>query len=353
MPEGRYSILPSAPELISRTLSGLRVRPHPTSFTPAVATRRHARYYMTPVSDRRGRLAWFKATLQRTPWLRHSLREEIRVQRAFGEYEKRYHPNFDSPSYIASHDNRHGFVWLLRKYWLGLFAGDMDKWFGVAPTFFRHVTAQKMAAVLADVRAMTPFMKRRIDMDVHDAGWYLLDFHYYRKHFFPDFLKDKRNPGWKLDDVDRLEEIIHKHRTFLSTHANSFTHGDFYPNNIMLRPGATRPVVLFDWELSHLNLPTFDAVMMYLQAWRKPTWQATFRTSTLRHMGNSKSMVTAWNLATVSLATRLAGFCFIRLNNSQPERYPKLPAAQRPTLERLFRMHLAHLQAAYTQLRKS
>lgn len=344
---GSYSILTTAPASIERVLRDLHLRPADRDYTPAVAVKERARFYMTPVVDRRGHQVWFKATLRKGDWLRHSLREEIRVQRGFADYEKRYHPRFDSPSFIASHDNRHGFVWLLRKYWEGIFAGDMTEWFGLSPVFYRHVSPAVMANILADVRAMTPFMGRRMSLDQHSAGWYLLDFHYYRRHFFAPLLKSSFNPGWRHDDIDRMEELIHAQRAFLRRHATTFSHGDFYPNNIMIRPKSSRPVVLFDWELSHLNLPTFDATMLYLHAWRRPIWQAEFRRLTFRHLGQSKVMHDAWRLSMLSLATRLAGFAFIRLTNGQPDRYPRLPKSQRPTMEKLFRHHLKHLRAAY------
>lgn len=342
-----YSILPSAPASIERVLSDIGIRPQDCDFTPAVAIRQRARFYMTPVVNRRGQVAWFKATLQNGAWLRHSLREEIRVQKGFAEYERKYHPHFDSPSFIASHDNHHGFVWLMRKYWEGMFAGDMTEWFGLSPAFFRNVSPSTMATVLHDVRSMTSFMKRRITLDQHDAGWYLLDFHYYRRHFFGPLLKSSYNPGWRRDDIDRMEELFHTNRLFFQRHARSFAHGDFYPNNIMIRPRSSRPVVLFDWELSHLNLPTFDAVMVYLHAWRRPLWQQEFRRATLRLLGNTPTTQQAWRLATLSLATRLAGFAFIRLTHSQPERYPRLPKNQRATMERVFRLHREHLRQAY------
>ncbi len=347
MPKARYAIIPQAPEWIEQTLAELRIRPLDPKFTPAVAQRKRARFYMTPVLDQRGRLAWFKATLQNSPGLRPGLREEIRVQKTFAEYERRGRPAFDSPSYIASHDNRRGFIWLLRKYWQGLYAGDMDHWFGLNPTFFRRVAPVAMARILGDVRKMTPLIKRRIALPTHDLGWYLLDFHFYRRNFFRPLLSSNLNPGWKLGDIDRLEELLHDHRRFLRRQAVVFSHGDFYPNNIMVRPGGSRPVVLFDWELSHLNLPTFDAVMLYLHAWRHPVWRERFKRETLDLLGQTASARLSWRLATLSLATRLAGFGFIRLTNSQPDRYPHLPLKQRPVMTRMFRSHLDQLRRAY------
>ncbi len=345
----RYTTVPRVLPRIDATLKTLKVQPVPETATPEAAARRQDRFYMTPVRTEAGQLAWFKASLQDSPWLRSGLREEIRVQQSFAAYESKHRPRFDSPSYIGSDDDRRGYIWLLRKYWEGSYAGDMNEYFGFSPLFMRRVSPVVFANILNDVRGMTAFMRRRIPLKKHVSGWYLLDFHYYRKHFFPQLLQHPLNPGFKRSDVDGLEELIHQHAGFFQRHATTFTHGDLYPNNIMLRPTSGRNVVLFDWELSHLNLPTFDVAMAYLHAWRRPVWQKQFYKRSLTLLGSSPTTRTAWRLAMISLATRLAGFGLLRLTNSQPERYPKLPAAQRPAMEKLFRHHINELWKAYQQ----
>lgn len=340
----KYTLVSGVIKKIEQAMSRLNIRSVDKKFTPAVAAKRQARFYMTPVVTAAGETVWFKATLQDSIWLRRGLREETRVQRALADYEDRYHPIFDSPAYIAAEEAR-GFLWLMRKYWQGFFAGDMGQQYGATNKFLDAVPAERMARVLGDVRAMTTFMRRRIKLDVHNLGWYLMDFHYYRPHFFRPLLRHSLNPGWRPADVDRMENIFTSHRNFFRRQATVFAHGDMYPNNIMVRAGHR--AVLFDWELTHLNLPTFDSVMVYLHAWRQPRWQSAFRATTWRLIGRPKTTLVAWNLAMLSLATRLTAFCFIRLTNSQPERFPRLPASDRPLLRRLYQKNLAHLQAAY------
>lgn len=337
-------------EQIRQLLAGLRVQPLDRRYTPAIAAKRGDRYYMTPVVDARGRSVWLKTTLHDTPWLRHSLREEIHVQKTFAAYERQSRPRFDSPSFIAAGDNRRGFIWLVRKYWDGVFAGDMTDRFGTSFSFLRRVSPIMMANILHDVRAMTGFAQRRMHPDQHAYRWYALDFTYYQKEFYRPFLRHALNRDWNRDTVDRLADALARHRSFLANHATVFTHGDLYPNNIMYRAGARHPVVVFDWELSHNNLPTFDAVMVYLHAWRDPAWQKSFRDQTFRLLGHPTSTRTAWNLAMVSLGTRLAGFCFIRLTNRQPDHYPRLKPRERRLLLPLFRRNLAHIETALREL---
>lgn len=346
----KYKLIPNATARINSLMAELHLRPLNPKHTPAQAIKDRARFYMGPMVKRRGQIVWFKTSLQDMVWLRRGLREEMRVQKAFADYERAHRPHFDSPSWLAGGDDHHGGLWLMRKYWQDTYAGDMDTTFGLTNAFLNRVPAKAMAAVLADVRSMSGFMTKRLTLDRHRLDWYLLDFHYYRRHFFPLWLPHKLNPGWKIADVQRLEKTLRDHHTFFNRQAKTFTHGDMYPNNIMVR-GGQRPVVLFDWELSHLNLPTFDAVMIYLQAWRQPRWQQAFRDATLRLLGADEGAKTAWRLAMISLATRLTAFCFLRLTNGQPDRYPPLPRQYRAMLQTMYKRNLAHLQAAKNDIR--
>jgi|GEM_PF-1720183 len=347
-PVNRYQVVPGVADRIRATLRDLRLTPIDPSYTPESAMKHRARYYMTPVHTPRRTVVWFKATLQRDAHLRRALREEIRVQKLFVLYERRAHPSFDSPSYIAHGDDRRSFLWLVRRYWEGMFAGDMSEWYGFSPAFFRAVKPAAMAKILGDVRGMSAFMRRRNPLESHQLGWYMLDFHYYEREFLRPMVRNHPAPGWDRGRIDQVAECFLSARKFFNTNARVFTHGDMYPTNIMIRSTARRPVVLFDWELSHLNLPTFDAVMVYLHAWRQPRWQRAFKAHTISALGDSPTTDRAWRLAMLSLAIRLAGFCYIRLHHLQPDRYPTLRRTDRPILERWYRSLLNEIDQSLT-----
>lgn len=346
-----YRLLPGIVEKINRTMAELRVQPVDSAATPAAFAKKKLRVYMTPVKTTAGQVVWFKSSLQDWAWVRQTLREEIRVHRALAEYDAAQHPSFGTPSYIAGHDDRHGLVWFLRKYFHGLVAGDMNDEFGYSDQFFRRVTPIMMARVWRDVRAMTPFIRRRLTPPTHHLGWYMTDWQYYQKTFWRPILNHRFNPGWTKSDVDGLTGWLVEQRATLARHATVFTHGDMYPNNLMISPATSRPVVLFDWELSHYNLPTFDPVMVYLQAWRRPRWQAAFATKVMADLGHSSNAKRHWAIARLSLATRLGAFAFHRLTNSLPERYPALPAKHRPLVARMYAAMTKELQAAVDMIR--
>jgi hypothetical protein len=168
-----YRTIPRATERINRAMATLGIVAVDPAYTPAVAIKHRCRYYMTPVRTPKKAVVWFKASLQANPHLRRALREEIRVQKLFAQYERRSRPHFDSPSYVAHHDDRQDFLWLIRKYWDGMFAGDMTERFGAAPVFFRAVNPRLMAAIVNDVRQMTKFIRAHGPLETHDLGWYM------------------------------------------------------------------------------------------------------------------------------------------------------------------------------------
>lgn len=343
----RYALLPRALTIIPSLLEKLQLRPNDPRFTPAVASGKQARFYMTPVQTRRGSVVWFKANLERSPALTHGLRAEIEVQRLFAAYEQHARPSFDSPSFLSA--GRIGSVrWNLRRYWEGTFAGSMDLDFGYTPAFFRSVSPKVMARVLDDVRRMSGFVRRRLSLPHHALGWYRFDFQHYRRHFFGPLLKTGYSP-WTRQDVQTMERCLVENRAFLARRAMTFTHGDLYPNNILLL-GGKRRLVLFDWELAHWDLPTFDPALVYLLAWRRPAWQRAFRRETDRLLRPTATIQRAWQLTLFSLSVRLAGFCFIRLTGGQPERYPPLRRQDRPTLKRLSQGMNRELDHAYRSL---
>jgi len=341
-----YRLVPGILSKIQHTMDELGVRPAEASATPLAAAKKKDRVYMTPVITKRGATVWFKSTLQDWAWVRSTIREEIRIQKLFTAYQKARRPSFDSPTYLASHDDRHGHVWLLRKYWQALYAGDMVEDFGFSDQFFRRISPATMVRALADVRAMTPFVRRRFDLTTHHLDWYMTDWQYYRKTFWRPLVQGHRlNSGWTNAQVDGLEAWLLEQRQFLAQRAATFTHGDFYPNNIMIQPSSRRPLVLFDWELSHLNLPTFDSTMAYLQAWRRPAWQKEFQRLTIRELGDTATTNKAWQITTLSLATRLGAFAWHRLTNYLPERYPTLPKRHVPTLRAMYGRMMRELSA--------
>lgn len=339
-----YRLVPGIIDKIDRTMAGLGVRPADAAVTPAAAAKRRDRVYMAPVVTSRGATVWFKSTLQDWAWVRTTVREEIIIQRLFAAYERRHRPSFESPTYLASHDDRRGHVWLLRKYWQALYAGDMVDEFGFSDQFFRRVSPATMARALGDIRHMTLFLRRRFHPSVHHLDWYATDWRYYRRTFWRPLLEHRLNPGWTRPHVNALEAWLIDQRRFLSRQATAFTHGDLYPNNIMIQSMARRPVVIIDWELSHLNLPTFDPSMVYLHAWRRPAWQKELRRLTLAALGNDAAAERSWRLSSLSLATRLAGFAWHRLTDFLPERYPSLRRQQVSTVRAMYERMMGELR---------
>lgn len=343
-----YKILPGVEKKIAHTLAALDAHPVDPAVTPAAALRVKQRFYMTPAWYR-GERVWLKASLQAAPNLRQSLTEEITTHRTLAAFEKTHRLHFSSPSHVSSQLPTRGYGWLLRKYWTGQFAGDMVECFGFRPGFLQQVPPTTMAVILSEVRSMTPAVMRRRRLEQHAHAWYRFDFEYYRRYFLRPLLRHRLNPGWTNRTVARWGAWLDDQESFLRSQATTFTHGDLYPNNIMTVTKPKLRVVLFDWELSHRNLPTFDVTMAYLHAWANPKWQQRFLTAQpwLRAAPNQRS----WAISRLSLFIRQAGFAFLRLTNGQPGRYPRLAARHRPTIQRLWQTMVSELQQLDRELK--
>ncbi len=345
----RYQLVPGGVNWIDDTLRREKLEPVPATYRPSVAVKRRARFYMTAVRYRGG-LAWFKASLKSEPRLLRGLRDEISTQQALAAYERRARTSFDSPSWLTG-SSRRDRAWLLRRYWIGSYAGDMQNGFGWSPGFVRVVRPERMATVVQEIGRMSTFMRGRLRLPTHHHGWYRLDYQYYRRKILPGLLKHSLNPGWTKRGLLNWEALLDRHRNFLKRHATSFTHGDLYPNNLMLaRRGQRHTIVLFDWELVNWTLPTLDAVLVWLLAWQHPLWQTKFRRAFFKQIGGGQPMIRAWNLAQLSLAVRLLAYAFVRLTNGQPQHYPRLPRPSRSRAERMARAMITAVNQASAAL---
>lgn len=344
----QYSTLPQVEKKITKVMGELGIQPVRPSETILRSISLKKRFYMLPVRYR-GEVAWFKASLEAAPGLTKSLHHEIQIQKAFGDFERQFHPRFDSPSYIDA-GGQGSFRWLLRKYWKGGFAGDMSTVFGYRPSVLSRISPQRFAGVLEDVANMSNFMRKRLRVYHHDVSWYLLDFRYYQRNFFISALRKKKlNPGWNPADIRRFSRHFVHAKQILKTSTRYFSHGDLYPNNVML-VGAKPSMVLFDWELANWNLQPFDSMMVYLLAWQRPDWQKKFRSASARWMGSTATI--EWYLAQLSLATRFAGFAYARLTNTQPERYGPLPTKSRKKILAMYQHMVDQINQADSFLRQ-
>lgn len=344
-----YRLIPGALKWIEGVLRQENLGPIPPSFRPDQAARQRKRFYMTPVRYRGG-VAWFKASLKAEPRLLRGLRHEMAVQRSLADYGKRSRTSFESPAWLAgsNHPDR---AWLLRKYWTGPYGGDMQNDFGWSTKFIRAVKPQRMVDVTSDIGRMSGFMRRRLVVPVHGHNWYRLDYHYYQRVLLPPFLKHRFNPGWTQGDLAAWEKLLNRHRKFLNNQVKFFTHGDFYPNNLMLTgQGKQRTIVVFDWELANWNLPSFDAVLTWVLAWRFPAWQASFRKAYFKRAGNTPARRRAWNLAQFSIGVRLLAYAFVRRTNRQPERFGNLPRRQWKIADRMMRTMVTTINQAVASL---
>jgi len=300
------------------------------------AIREQRRLFSVVVRNQAGERFFFKARLQADPWLSRSLRHEAAVLR--GLNDRTLHLHFAFPHLVADgHDG--AFNWIIREFWDAEFSGEMNDTFGMTAKFLRHVPANRLAQAVADIGQLPRHFRADAPTVRHGRAWYLGDLGHYEKNVFPAFYRSPLNTfGFTSAMFPVLRRRLATSKAFGRL---VFSHGDLYPNNIFLN--HNKQLSINDWDFSNLNLPTFDASMVCLHAWRSPVWVRQFaRRFSAGHAGLQPS----WLASHTSLSVRLTGYAIVRLLNVEGERYPQPTPHERRELILLLRSHgttLKHL----------
>ncbi|MBI3957080.1 MAG: phosphotransferase [Candidatus Kerfeldbacteria bacterium] len=266
----RYSTIPNAAARLTAIVRRLRLTPKHPSDTIEKWIRDERRYYMPPMVNASGTMVFFKGSLQAASELLPSLENEIQLHDAFRRLRSAPHQVFRVPTLLHSGKERRDLLWYTREYFHGRFAGTMDVDLGYRTDFLRTVTPERFVRSLAKLRRLTPALVRAVDPPVHGSYWYGLDFAFYNR-FFRSRLVYRRLVG---NALPVLSDLLARHKNDLNHAARLASHGDLYPNNLMVTSHGALGV--FDWELLNLNNPAFDLSFALLLAWRNSRWQRRF-----------------------------------------------------------------------------
>jgi hypothetical protein len=314
------------------TSLGLRVA---DEITVRQAIREQRRLFSVVVRNQAGERFFFKARLQADPWLSRSLRHEAAVLRGLSTHTDLH---FAFPHLVADgHDG--AFDWIIREFWDADFSGEMNDTYGMTARFLRRVPAARLARAVSDIGQLPKHFRSDAATVRHGRSWYLGDLAHYEKNVFPAFY---RSPLNTFGFTPNMFAILRRRMTASKVFGNLvFSHGDLYPNNIFLN--HKKQLTINDWDFSNLNLPTFDASMVALHAWRSPTWARQF---SRRFSAGRRGLKPNWLATHTSLAVRLTGYAIVRLLNVEAQRYPQPTSRERRELLLLLRSHgttLKHL----------
>ena len=296
----RYGHLPKVKKKIEGVLKKLKLQPVYKKHTVDKFLRQEKRFYMPPVvhqtSDKK---YFFKARLQNTDEVLHTGLKEIRFHKRIKKTAERFRSTVIIPEYEKAGVEKNGFIWFLREYLEGKFAGQMDIDFGYKTFFLKKISPRLMAKAVIRLQKSTSVIKNKVNIGYHGWGWYEADFNYYRNKKSLQHILAK--------EILSAEEVLKNQHFLLEKSSKILSHGDLYPNNLLIT--SENKLALFDWELVHLNNQAFDPCFIWMLAWRSPSWQKKFFKTICRQQKNKKQFRILWRLVMLSLCFRFIRHC--------------------------------------------
>lgn len=250
-----------------------------------------------------------KVKIQRSKRVKIQVEKEIEIykifQRQFRE-KLRFFPK------IINSGKENSTLWLLKKREIGKLAGKMDNDFGMKKSFLLKVSPSCFVNIINLYRNIKP----NIPLTKRGGEWYLHDFHRYRKSFFKKFINSKLNQNlFSFEDLKLTERILEENKKFLDKEAKFLSHGDLYPNNLILN--KERKLIILDWELANFNNLAFDVAFVYLLAHQLPVWQKRFLNIYSSYKKEKNKFRRLFNLSLISLTVRFAAHCYFHIKDKK------------------------------------
>ena len=253
------------------------------------------RFFMPAVHDKKGDTYFFKARLQDTHEVYRAALNEINFHKKIRPIAHQVRSHFIIPEYKKSGiEKDYGFIWFLREYQEGKFAGIMDLDIGYTDEFLKKISPDRLAKAVIAFQVLTKKVTKVIKVPKHGFNWYDTDFQYYiQKPHLQRFLKE---------EVPFIDHFYKSQKQFIEKNSNTLSHGDFYPNNVMVNPQGK--LVLFDWELLNLNNVAFDPCFIYMLSWRRSGWRDKFLRTIYRQQKNQDRFQKLFRICVFSLSLR-------------------------------------------------
>jgi len=279
------------------------------NFTIERAIKNEKRFFMPLCVDKDGKKYFLKARFQDTQELIVTLKKEIEFCRKIEPIISSQDPHFITPRFIKSGEDKRGYIWLLREYLEGKFYGVMDTDFGFLRSFFTRVDPQDFALKILSYQKKTNEIKRQMaedgfPLDRHGQDWYMVDYNFYRHSKSLETLIPR--------ETVKVGKILEKNRELIEKNASVITHGDFYPNNILITEKGETAVI--DWELIHLNNLCFDIAFGWMNSFRDPCWQEKYLKAILANVKDKAFFKKLFPVVVASLCLRFIHATYITIS---------------------------------------
>jgi len=247
---------------------------------------------------------FLKTAIQRRKKLKIQLKREIKMCKFL---EKKFENKIRFFPELTDSGKYKNLFWLLEKLEKGKLSGKMENDFGMRKNFLFKISPSFFAKLIHLYQNLRPNIS-----NTHGGYWYLHDFNRYKNNFLKEFVLSKLNKNLlSQKEIKFIERILKENKKFLDKEAKYLSHGDLYPNNLMLN--KERELIILDWGLANFNNLAFDVAFIYLMAYRLPGWQKNFLNDYLKSIKEKNKFKKLFKLSLISLTIRLAAFCYFRL----------------------------------------
>ncbi|PKL72466.1 hypothetical protein CVV26_01405 [Candidatus Kuenenbacteria bacterium HGW-Kuenenbacteria-1] len=298
----KYSIIPQAKQKINKTLKELGISILDKNFTIKRNIENKKRFFMPICADKQGRKYFFKARFQNTDELLVALKKEIEFNKKITPVISSIEPHFITPGVLKTGEDKDGYVWFCRECYEENFAGTMDIDSGITKDFLNKCSSKSFALELFSLQKETVKIKKIMRLHCHNHHWYMADFGYYCHTKILQKIIPK--------ELKIIKELLEKNRILLNRNANYLTHGDFYPNNILL---SDNQLVVIDWELIHLNNQAFDFTFIWMNAFRNHEWQREFFKTYFQKVKDKKKFKKLFKIVALTLCLRFLHHAYITI----------------------------------------
>lgn len=232
------------------------------------------RFYTAVCKDERGRKTLLKVKAMNSRLVSRQLEWEIKVYHFLDRVSKKHNLNFLFPS-ILKVGKFQSLDFYLKNFEEGKLAGKVLKDFGYKNFFLKEVSPERIFKAISSLQKIPNTYFKNLKLYKRGGLSYFKNFIYYKKTFFKFFLKSPFNQDIiKKNEIEKAEEILKKNKKFLDETAKFPTHGDLYPNNILIT--KDQKLLILDWESFHLDNRFFDPCFVWLLAHKNKKWQKNF-----------------------------------------------------------------------------
>ncbi len=263
------------------------------------------RFYTAVCKDEKGRNFFLKVRVLRIRRVVKQLNNEIKIYQFLNKIAKKISLNFLFPS-ILKKGKFQGLNFYLRDFIEGELAGQVREDFGYKKFFLKKLTPKEMNMAIFSFQRIPKSYTKKLKLHKHGGWWYYQHFLQLKKNFLNFFLKSPFNQKiLTKKEVEKTEKILKKNKKFLDEMANFPTHGDLYPNNIVIT--RDKKILLLDWELFHFNNYYFDPCFVWLLSYKEKKWQKKFFNLMMKNHRNSEKL---FQLVLIFLTTHFAAACW-------------------------------------------